>query len=363
MAAQAELAPTSSPFAPDYAQALNSLLPPQFAEFRKMKEEVRETLTETMWFHDTQELFHLVAPAILGSKFLCETLPVYAPMIRKLHALAVANGKMAADNKLRLTWKMIGHVPTQKIKTNVGKEAVAIQEDDAICWAAICAEVFQTSPSYVNKLTAEVPLLPPLPEETAEEQKECETATPTHTEKSKRAGTFKKSARTEGTVTRKATGKADTADAKSEEKAANKTDNDPNTTTVLIPAPELKKGDVGGLYKFLDGNGCSGLVPLDAVFGGLEEGEFQSKLSRFGNAIAYAFFPNKLNVRVERVGEETEADKKTQQLKCRLEESQAKIRELESTVCTVQSQMEMMVEAAHQSKNPQEWLEWLEERR
>jgi len=175
MATQAiELAPTSSALAPDVAQALNSLLPPQFAEVRTMKPEVREALTETMWYHQTTELFHLIAPAIVGTKFLSEALPIYAPMIRKLHLLAVANGRMAADSKLRLTWGMIGHVPTQKTKTNMGKEAVAIQEDGAICWAAICAEVFQTSPSYVNKLTAEIPLLPPLPEEAMPEEEKKE---------------------------------------------------------------------------------------------------------------------------------------------------------------------------------------------
>jgi hypothetical protein len=43
--------------------------------------------------------------------------------------------------------------------------------------------------------------------------------------------------------------------------------------------------------------------PLNAVFGGLEKGEFQAKLSRFANKIAYAFFPYRLNVRVESVGE------------------------------------------------------------
>ena len=334
----------TAPPAGDFVQALNDLLPPQFAEVKAMSPDVRETLTESMWYHHTTELFHLITPAILGTKFLCEVLPVYAPMIRRLHALAVANGKMAAGNPLRLTWKMINYAPTQNTKTNMDKEAVAIHEDDAICWAAICAEVFQTSPSYVNKLTAEVPLLPPLPEETMpdeeknEEEEESGSATTTQAEEGTRTDTDTNSSK-------KRTGKK-----------RKKPEPDTGKSVVLIPAPNLQKGDVEALYKFLDGNGANGLVPLDAVFGGLEEGEFQSKLSRFSNKIAYAFFPNKLNVRVERVGDESKSP--GPQLK-------ARVVELEAQLVHVQSQMQMMADQAaeHPEQTCAQFTEWLEEQR
>jgi hypothetical protein len=335
----------TAPPASDFAQALNDLLPPLFAEVKAMSPDVRETLTESMWYHQTTELFHLITPAILGTKFLSEVIPVFAPIIRKLHALAVANGRMAASNALRLTWKMINYVPTQKTKTNMDKEAVAIHEDDAICWAAICAEVFQTSPSYVNKLTTEVPLLPPLPEETMpdeeknEEEEESGSATTTQAEEGTRTDTDTNSSK-------KRTGK----------KKQKKPEPDAGKTVVLIPAPDLQKGDVETLYKFLDGNGANGLVPLDAVFGGLEEGKFQSKLSRFANAIAYAFFPNKLNVRVERVGEESKSP--VHQLK-------EQVKELESDLAQARGQMQMMADQAaeHPEQTCAEFSEWLEAQR
>jgi len=341
---------TNNHDATDFVQALNDLLPPQFAEFRAMKPELRETLAQTMWFHNTRELFHVVAPAILGTKFLCEILPVYAPMIRVLHRLAVANGKMAADDPKRRTWRMIGHVPTTSIKTNTDKEAVAVREDDAICWASVCAEVFRSTPQYVNKLTVEVPLLPPLPEEATGAEEFSDTgsrgADDGGEDSNKNAETKTHSA----TKKRAASRKRKTAKgAKSE---TEKSEPDTEKGVVLIPAPAFKAGDVEALYKFLDGNGCSGLVPLDAVFGGLEEYEFQSTLSRFCNKIAYAFHPNRLNVRVERVGEESKSP---------MHALKARVSELEADLAQVRGQMHMMVQKAIEIKDPEEWLEWINE--
>jgi hypothetical protein len=292
----------------EFVQALHKLLPPKFAEVREMSPEMRETLTETMWYQETTELFHLIAPAILGPTFLSEVLPIYSPMLRRLHLLAIANGRMSADNPMRRTWGMIGHIPTRKINTN-GKK-VAIQSDDAICWTSICAEVFNSSPQYVNKLTTEVTLLPLLPGETDEQGKEHQESSDTAavvgaSDDSTEAETITEEvlpktvdSRTEKTVAAESgTAKEATTETEGQEPC-------PGTGVLLIPAPVFTKGDVEALYNFLVGNGASGLAPLDAVLGGLEEAEFQSKLSRFCNKIASAFFPNKLNVRVERLGED-----------------------------------------------------------
>ena len=297
----------NNPDTREFVQALNELLPPRYTEIRDMTPEVRETLTETMWYHNTTELLQLVAPPIVGTKFLCEILPVFAPMIRKLHALAVANGKMAADNPLRLTWRMIDHRPTSTISTN-GRE-VRIQPEDAICWAAICAEKFESSPQYINKLTNVVKALPPLPEEPTE--KEAEESSDNGSDASGTGGAANGAedgnkdaeAKTGNSTTKKRAASKKRKTAKATKTKTKGQEPDPGKGVILIPAPKFTKGDVEALYNFLDGNGCGGLVPLTAVFAGLEEAEFQSKLSRFCNRIAYAFFPNKLNVRVEGLGE------------------------------------------------------------
>jgi hypothetical protein len=333
-----------------FAQALNDLLPKQFADYRAMTPELRETLTESLWYQNATELFVVIAPAILGTKFLCETLPVYAPMIRKLHHLAVANGRMAADSPMRRTWRMIGHTPTTCINTN-GQE-VKIQPDDAICWAGICSEVFQTSPSYVNKLTAEVPLLPPLPEEAkekeGEEGSEGDAANTGGADGAEHRNNRSEGA-TGGSAGKRAARKKHRT-AKGAASAAKEPETDPSKTTVLIPVPELKTGDVEALYEFLCGNGASGVAPIDAVFGGLEEGEFRSKLSRFSNRIAYAFFPHKMNVRVERVGEESKSS---------MYQLNARVVELEADLAQVRGQMHKMVAKANELRDPATVLEWI----
>jgi hypothetical protein len=93
-------------------------------------------------------------------------------------------------------------------------------------------------------------------------------------------------------------------------------------------------------------------VPLDAVFGELEESEFQSKLSRFCNKLAYAFFPNKLNVRVERVGEESKSP---------MPALKARVSELEADLAQVRGQMHAMVAKANELRDPTAFLEWINE--
>jgi hypothetical protein len=293
---------------------LTTLLPPKFEELRAMKPEAREALAAKMWFHDTRSLLEMVAPVIGSTKFLCEVIPVMAPVIRKLHSLAKINQRLPKDAKERITWKMIGHTPTTSIKTN--DREIKVMEDDAIGWTSLCGEIFQTSPAYVNKLTAQLPALPTDEEfvpETAEETKAESDAAVAKKQRRADADAAKAKSKREAQEAQTATAAAAKAEEPGKTKAttaktatgnaaagttAKKTETPTHSNTILIPAPEFRQGDVKALYDFLDGNGCSGLVPLDAVFAEYKVKEFAEKLERFALMIANAFHNDKLSVRV-----------------------------------------------------------------
>lgn len=270
--------------------SLNAILNrlPLYSTLKNLDREEKVKKAAADWFCRPLDCLNAIAAALNAAMSLAEVVSVYAPYIMKVRDLAKKNAAMEEGEAGRKTWRDLGIIPNAAYKLH-GKEIV-IKEDDPISWYGVCAQVFHSSPQYVNRKVNDT-IRPALPAFTFEEEKDNSSSgitplsTPTGDESMVRTFTIN--------------AKPDAGDEMDEE------DETPVSSIVkpvtkqvaTMPVPEIKPGDVDGLISFLAADGVTNAVtPLDAVFGEVES-DFQlaQKLQQFNDRII-AIYCTKLSV-------------------------------------------------------------------